>query len=126
MAGMPQLVWWEIETPNPDAFREFHTAMWGWTFAPAVADSGASAEYWVIMQDGYRIGGLQRAEVSSAPHPGTRIYFQVPDLGAALRRARDLGARTERGRSGLTGTDGWFATVVDPSGISIGLRADAD
>jgi predicted enzyme related to lactoylglutathione lyase len=32
MAG---IVWWEIETPDPQAFQQFHGAMWGWEFAPA-------------------------------------------------------------------------------------------
>jgi hypothetical protein len=28
---VPNVAWWEIETPAPGRFQEFHGALWGWT-----------------------------------------------------------------------------------------------
>ena len=58
---MSQIVWWEIETREPEVFQEFHSAMWGWTFEPAFVDTELDADYWIIKVDGQSIGGLQRS-----------------------------------------------------------------
>jgi len=55
------------------------------------------------------------------PHPGTRLYLEVADLEATLRRATALGALVERERTALGGADRWFAIMRDPSGVSFGL-----
>ena len=34
---MDEVVWWEIETPAPERFQEFHGSLWGWTFEAAFA-----------------------------------------------------------------------------------------
>jgi predicted enzyme related to lactoylglutathione lyase len=115
------IVWWEIETPDPDAFIRFHRAMWDWQFRPAFQDSELGRDYWLIEFDGTGIGGLQRALSATAPRAGTRLYLDVPDLEDALSKAVDLGAEIERGRTALGGDDRWFANLIDPAGISVGL-----
>jgi predicted enzyme related to lactoylglutathione lyase len=115
------IVWWEIETPDPDAFIRFHGAMWGWAFTPAFQDSALGRDYWLIGLDGTGIGGLQRARSDERPRAGTRLYLEVPELEDALAKAVDLGAEIERGRTALGGDDRWFANLIDPAGISIGL-----
>ena len=85
---MSQIVWWEIETPEPEAFQEFHSAMWGWTFEPAFANTELDAEYWIIKGDGKSLGGLQRSQSRKPPHAGTRLYVEVAELEAALERVR--------------------------------------
>ena len=116
-----QIVWWEVETPRPEEFQRFHGAMWGWTFEPAFADTGLGADYWIIKSGGRSLGGLQRALSLAPPHPGTRLYVEVADLEAVLERARSLGGDVERARTELGGDDRWFATVLDPAGVSFGL-----
>jgi predicted enzyme related to lactoylglutathione lyase len=118
---MSHIVWWEIETPDPEAFQGFHGAMWGWTFAPAFADGELDADYWVIRVGDEGIGGLQRSASGDPPRAGVRLYVEVPDLEASLRRVQSLGGRVERPRTELGGDDRWFATAVDPTGISFGL-----
>jgi predicted enzyme related to lactoylglutathione lyase len=118
---VPGVVWWEVETPDPEAFRAFYGSMWGWTFEPAFEDSGLGADYWVIRADGDGIGGLQRAATSTAPHAGARIYLAVADLEATMTAAEELGARVERPRTALGGDDRWCATFLDPAGVSLGL-----
>lgn len=119
MAG---IVWWEIETAEPEAFQRFHGALWGWSFEPAFADTALGADYWIIRHAGRGIGGLQRA-AASAPRPavGTRVYLEVEDLETTLGRAVALGGVVERTRLALGGDDRWFAIIRDPTGVSLGL-----
>jgi predicted enzyme related to lactoylglutathione lyase len=44
---MSQIVWWEIETPTPEASQQFHGHLWGWTLERAFADTELGAEYWM-------------------------------------------------------------------------------
>jgi len=119
MAG---IVWWEIETPSPEQFMDFHAQLSGWTFQPAFQNTALNADYWLIQNGAETIGGLQRSVPNAAaPSAGTRIYLAVDDLEATLANAERLGGRTERARTELGGDDRWFATFVDPTGISIGL-----
>lgn len=118
---MQGIVWWEVETPDPDAFQRFHAAMWGWTFVPAFEDTELGADYWLIRSGDTGVGGLQRAATDAAPHAGTRVYVEVDDLEVTLTEAQTHGACIERHRTALGGDDRWFATVQDPSGVSFGL-----
>lgn len=121
MSSMSDIVWWEVETPDPQAFQQFHAAMWGWRFEPAFAGTSLDADYWIIQADGRGVGGLQRAATSARPHAGIRVYVAVDDLEATLTSASALGATVERARTALGGDDRWFATLRDPSGVSFGL-----
>jgi predicted enzyme related to lactoylglutathione lyase len=124
---MPGIVWWEVERRDPEAFRRFRTAMFGWTFVRAFSDTELGADYWLIQAGDDAIGGLQRAvESSSPPVAGTRISFGVDDLEAALDRAAVLGGSIERGRTALGGADRWFGTLRDSTGVSFGLWTQND
>jgi predicted enzyme related to lactoylglutathione lyase len=118
---MSQIVWWEIETRAPDVFQEFHGALWGWRFEPAFADTELDADYWIIKVDGRSIGGLQRAASDAHPQAGTRLYVEVDDLESVLRDVQGRGGLVERTRTALGGDDRWFATALDPTGVSFGM-----
>ena len=118
---MSQIVWWEIETRAPEVFQEFHGAMWGWTFEPAFVDTELDADYWIIKVEGRSIGGLQRAAQDTSPQAGTRLYVEVDDLESALREVQLRGGLVERTRTALGGDDRWFATALDPTGVSFGM-----
>lgn len=119
MAG---IVWWEIETAEPELFRRFHGALSGWTFAQAFQDTELGADYWIIQQNGAGIGGLQRASATAgAPSVGTRVYLAVDDLESTLERVVEWGGTVERARTELGGDDRWFALFRDPTGVSFGL-----
>lgn len=119
---MSGIVWWEIETPNPKLFQQFHSALSGWTFEPAFKDTELRADYWIIQHDGQSIGGLQQApsEVDK-PLAGTRVYLTVDDLEGTLARVIELGGTIERSRVELGGNDRWFGILQDPTGVSLGL-----
>ncbi|MBB5789969.1 VOC family protein [Jiangella mangrovi] len=123
------VVWWEIETPDPAGARAFYGALFGWTFERAFDGPGSELgrDYWLIRRGdgdgvGRGIGGLQAALPGQpAPAAGVRLYVRVDDLEATVARAVALGAVSERGRTLLGGDDHWFANVRDPQGISLGL-----
>jgi predicted enzyme related to lactoylglutathione lyase/ribosomal protein S18 acetylase RimI-like enzyme len=116
---MTAIVWWEVESPDPETFQEFHASLWGWTFRRAFQETELGADYWVVRAGEVSIGGLQRGD--ARPQAGVRLYLQVADLEATLGRARALGATVERRRVELGGDDRWFATFLDPTGVSFGL-----
>lgn len=119
---MSGVVWWEIETTDPERFQEFHGAFAGWTFTDAFADTTIGADYWIIEDSGRGIGGLQRARSGrDAPSVGTRVYFAVDDLESALARVVELGGTVERTRIELGGDDRWYGIYRDPTGVSFGL-----
>jgi predicted enzyme related to lactoylglutathione lyase len=119
---MSAIVWWEIETPEPERFQQFHAALWGWRFVPAFEDSDLGAEYWIIQANGEGIGGLQRASsAASGPSAVTRLYLAVEDLEATLDLVVDLGGTVERTRIALGGDDRWFGVFRDAAGVSFGL-----
>lgn len=121
MTNVSTIVWWEIESPDPEAFQRFCTALWDWRFEPAFVDTELGADYWIIQAGGQGIGGLQRAATPARPHPGARVYVAVADLEATLDRAVEHGGVIRRHRAALGGDDRWFAVVDDPSGVSFGL-----
>lgn len=121
------VVWWEIESPDPDRTQRFYGALFGWTFRRAFdePDSELGRRYWIIERAGNGIGGLQESRPGpSAADSRVRLYVQVDDLEATLSRALALGATRERSRTFLGTDDFWFANVRDPAGISLGLWTD--
>jgi predicted enzyme related to lactoylglutathione lyase len=119
---MSGIVWWEIETAEPERFQDFHSGLWAWTFEPAFADTSLGADYWIIKADSVAIGGLQRSLEPVKPSTGgTRIYFEVDDLEAAFVAIAQNGGTIQRRRTELGGDDRWFGIYRDPTGTSFGL-----
>ncbi|GAB3766802.1 VOC family protein [Microlunatus parietis] len=118
---MDEIVWWEIESPDPERAQSFLSALFGWSFGEVFADSELGADYWLIMANGSGIGGLQRAAADRRPAVGTRVYVQVADLESKLDQVTALGGAIERTRTELGGDDRWFATFREPTGVSFGL-----
>jgi uncharacterized protein len=118
------VVWWEIDSPDPDRTQGFYAALFGWEFDPAFDEPGSELgrRYWIVQRAGEGIGGLQES-VSGAPaaQAGVRLYVRVDDLERTLSRALELGATRERDRTYLGTDDFWFANVRDPMGMSLGL-----
>ena len=95
--------------------------MWGWAFEPAFANTELDADYWIIKVGDSSIGGLQRSVGDSRPQAGVRLYVEVADLEEVLRQVQALGGQVERTRTELGGDDRWFATALDPTGVSFGM-----
>ena len=118
------VVWWEIESPDPDRTQGFYGALFGWSFRRAFDELGSELgrRYWIVERAGEGIGGLQDSLPGTpSVRSGVRLYVQVDDLERTLTRAVELGGTRERDRTYLGTDDFWFANVRDPCGISVGL-----
>ena len=119
-----EVVWWEIESPDPDRTQGFYGALFGWEFRRAFDEpnSELGSRYWIVERAGVGIGGLQESPpTASAVQAGVRLYVEVDDLEATQSRAVELGATSERGRTFLGTDDFWFANLRDPTDIPLGL-----
>jgi predicted enzyme related to lactoylglutathione lyase len=107
--------WWEIQVPDLDAGKAFYGAVFGWTFS----DFG---DGFAICQgpDGTMLGGLDQVEGEPAGRH-VRIYVHTDDLEATLERVVANGGTVATPRAIVSEEFGWYANVVDPGGLTIGL-----
>lgn len=107
------IVWFEALGQHADTLQGFYGEVLGWSFEtrhPPPKPALARARR--------RFRGAAR---SVAPPWWVTFYARVPDLDAAIAKARSLGSRvlvapTEHG-------DSVFAVVSDPEGHPVGLVA---
>lgn len=107
----PPLVWFEAVGQHGDRLQGFYTELLGWRF---------DSPHTPAASVGARAPRLLRAARRTAEPPWwMTFYTRVPDLEAAIRRARALGSRllvppTRHG-------DTLIAVVSDPEGHPVGL-----
>lgn len=108
------VVHWEIGGRSGDKLQAFYGDLFDWS----VEDTGQ--DYWLVAPAGEGgIGGGIMQVVGEIP-PYVTIYVRVEDLGAALSRAEELGGRTVKPPTPITGM-GSFALLEDPEGNVVGL-----
>jgi hypothetical protein len=100
-----QVVWREVETPDPEAFQRFHGKLWGWEYERAFADTELGADYWIIQDAGKGIGGLQRSVTGAQRRPEL-----VCTLRLTTRRRPCSGSRLWAGR--LSGAGPRLAAMI--------------
>lgn len=99
----------EIGAINNDDARAFFQALFGWSYTP--------------MDDG---GWFDTGEIKTGLHreddrPSIVVYFDVPEIEAAVAKVRQLGGTAEDPTPEVPGF-GRFSTCADPQGIRFGLR----
>jgi predicted enzyme related to lactoylglutathione lyase len=105
------MVWFEAVGQHADTLEGFYAEVLGWRFDPRPPPRGAPrARVW---------RPRRRARAPEAPPWWVTFYSPVPDLDAALARARAHGSRvlvppTRHG-------DRVIAVVSDPAGHPLGL-----
>jgi predicted enzyme related to lactoylglutathione lyase len=107
------VVWFEILGQHGDSLQGFYAELLGWKFTPTAGSEKPPR--------GRALWPLPGRHARSTPSPPwwVTFYTRVPDLDAALARARGLGSRvlvppTQHG-------DRTIAVVSDPQGHPIGL-----
>ena len=109
MAGEPSH--FEIGVTDAGRATTFFGELLGWTIHPM----GDGAEGWVET-DGIR-GGLHQND----PSPGVIVYFNVPDIEAALNTVSKLGGQPGTASPEESGF-GRFAECHDDQGTRFGLH----
>lgn len=108
MAGEPSH--FELGVPDARRAKSFYGQLFGWEFTPT---SGENA--W-IETAGVR-GGLHGDDDAS----DIEIYFAVEDIGAAVRRVRELGGEAPEPDPGPA-ESGRFVRCRDDQGVRFGLH----
>lgn len=110
---MAKLVHWEIPTTDVEKSREFYAELFGWGFQSWSGDYALFA-----VEDG--IGGaLMR--VDEMPEPAIRVYLEVEDMPAVLKRVERLGGKTAQPKTEIGQDMGFAGSFHDPCGCLIGL-----
>lgn len=99
----------EIGAPDGERARSFFADLFGWTFTS--------------MDDG---GWFDSGDIKTGLHgndddPAMIVYFEVPDIEAAVVKVRELGGKADDPTPEEPGF-GRFSTCADPQGIRFGLR----
>lgn len=115
----PGIVSWnELASRDPEASKEFYTQLFGWT--AETMNMGPGGEYTMMKTGDRPAAGLVRMPAEAGPAPTMWMsYVTVPDLPAAVAKAKALGAKICRDVTQLP--MGRFAIISDPQGAGIGL-----
>jgi predicted enzyme related to lactoylglutathione lyase len=112
--------WAELNGRGVDRAKPFYRQVFGWTVKDSPMGEG-QAPYTEFQVDGRSVAGAwEMSPQMPAEVPSYwQIYFSVPDVDAAFKRAIELGAHEMVAPQEFPG--GRFAIVSDPEGASIGL-----
>jgi predicted enzyme related to lactoylglutathione lyase len=104
----------EILSTDVAATKGFVNGLFGWE----VWDM--SPDYAFFKTEDGLGGGVERAEgpLSSGD---IRIYIHVESIEETLEKARELGARVEKGKTEIGGDHGFYAQIEAPGGAILGL-----
>jgi len=111
------VVRFEVMGQDADKLTRFYGDLLGWQF------QRVSARPYSLVQRDSNAPGIPGAIGQTGPgHPNWMVFYsEVPDLNAALDRARALGSRILMAPARLNGST--VAVVSDPEGHPVGLCA---
>ena len=106
--------WHEFVTKDAEATKKFYTEMFGW--ATEDMPMGPDMTYTMFNNGGEPVGGIIEIneEMGEVP-PHLLTYVTVEDIGAAVEKAKSLGAHICKDVTEIP--MGKFAIVADPGGI---------
>jgi predicted enzyme related to lactoylglutathione lyase len=110
---MVKLCHWEIPTTDMAKSKAFYEKFCGWKL------QGWSDDY-VLFEVEAGVGGALM-KVDKMPEPCIRVYLEVEDVAAALKRAEALGCKTGQPKTDIGGGMGFAGSFFDVCGCLIGL-----
>jgi len=105
------VVHFEVHAKDGKKSQEFYSKLFGWT-----VDSNNPMNYGLVEATDGGIGG----GITQSDEPMVTFYVNVPDVGAALKTAESLGAKTVMPPTAVPGGPE-IAQFADPDGNVIGL-----
>ena len=119
-------IWYELQTPDPDAATTFYDAVMGWTIEDRPA---GEMDYRMIGAAGGHAGGVARWDAAmpgAAAAPGWLMYIGVDDVDASVATLVAAGGTVSIPAFDFPGV-GRIAKVADPQGVAFYLmRAAAE
>lgn len=110
-------VWRELSTSDVQGALRFYAGLFGWNSKKVDMPNGA---YHLLHKAEKQVGGLMALEKGVDMPPYWMSYLSVPNVDAALRSAKKLGAEVVWGPLDVEEI-GRMATVVDPRGAAFSL-----
>jgi len=107
----------ELNTTDHKRAKEFYGQLFRWDLKDM--DMGQHGTYTLIGVGDGTGGGMMQHPVAGAPSQWVP-YVEVPDLGAATKKARELGANVMQENVPVQDM-GSFSIIVDPTGAVLGL-----
>lgn len=108
----------ELHTNDLARARQFYTSLFGWQLQD-VPMPGGGGTYTMINVEGGTGGGMMLNAVPDAPSHWM-AYVGVDDIGAATKRARELGATVLMDVTEV-GQFGWMSVITDPTGAALAM-----
>lgn len=109
-------IWYDLTVTDPDAIRDFYTAVAGWTIGDA--EPGSPVDYRMLDTGSGFAGGLAKLVPEMAPPgmtAGWKVYFGVDDVDATAAAIVKAGGTIHMPPFDLEGV-GRMAFVADPAG----------
>jgi len=106
--GAGRIGWHELATTDPAPAEHFYTKLFGWGVKTA-----PEYKYWT--HHDANIGGLEVHPQSYCSHPHWRMYVEVADCEAALKKAVSLGASVKTPVTVIEKV-GSYCVLADPTG----------
>jgi len=106
---------WQVVTPKPDELARFYKNVFGWT----ISAKNALGYREVAAGPGGIGGGIWPAPPEAPSF--VQLFIGVPDVGASLKKATDLGAEVIVPATTLPDGD-VMAVLRDPYGLTFGLK----
>jgi len=113
--------WLELMTTDAPAALQFYSEVFGWQPSEAM-DMGPMGKYHMFNRPHGMIGGMMNKppEMANLP-PFWQIYFRVPEINAAVERAKANGGQILNGPMEVPGGD-WVLNGMDPQGAAFSLH----
>jgi len=110
--------WNELTTTDPAAAFAFYGSLFGWAKGDAMP-MGEMGDYQFLTHGGRTIGATMQRQADGPPATWT-FYFQVADIDAATKRAREAGAQILHGPAEVPGGE-FIILGADPQGAMFAL-----
>ena len=107
----------ELNTTDVDKAKEFYSQLFDWKLQDM--ELGPSGTYTMIDMGGDFGGGMLKNPMPGVPSFWL-AYVAVDDIGAATRRAAELGAKVVKDSVEVPDM-GWLSILEDPTGAAIAL-----
>jgi uncharacterized protein len=111
-----KLVHWEIPVLDTNKAKEFYGKVFDWKFQ----SWGDADDYTLFVAAEDNGGALMKVDKMPA-EPAIRVYIDVADIPAILKKVEELGGKTGQPKSEIGGGMGFAGSFIDPWGCLIGL-----
>jgi predicted enzyme related to lactoylglutathione lyase len=109
--------WSELVTPDPDAARDFYTALFGWGSKQMQMPGGT---YTTFQVGDTSVAGMMKLPQGTDLAPAWGCYVTVEDVEATCKRAVELGGKVLMPVTELPAV-GRMAVIQDPQGALISV-----